>query len=85
MNIAAKLTELSLYVPEFNEERAVLLRELACRVGRNSGLTREEGFENLVAINKALTACIRLGYALAEYDRHQGPCVVRAQTLGLVN
>lgn len=85
MNIAAKLTELSLYAPEFDEKRATLLRELACRVGRNSGLTREEGFKNLVAINKALTACIRLGYALAEYDRHQGPIHVRCDTVGLIN
>lgn len=82
---AAKLVELSIYTPEFDEERADLLRQLAARIGREAGLTEEEGFENLVSINRALTSAIRLGYALAEYDRHQGPITVRCQTLGLVN
>ena len=83
MNVAAKLTELSLYAPELDRKRADMLHELAARVGHDSGLTREEGFENLVAINIALVACIQLGYAMSEYDRHQGPCLVRAQTFGV--
>lgn len=82
---AIRLAELTCYIPEFREKRAALLRQLAARIGREAGLTEKEGFENLVAINRALTSAIRLGYALAEYDRHQGPVTVRCQTLGLVS
>jgi hypothetical protein len=72
------LTELASYIPEWDEEQTVLLRMVAARLMRESGVSPEVGRAVGAQLNSLIKQGITFGYALREYDLRNG--IQRAKT-----
>jgi hypothetical protein len=83
-NRAAMLAELASRAPQWDEENTVLMRMVAAKLMRTSGLDRDvaltqSGFD----LNSLVKRAITFGYALREYDRQNG--IARTIEKGKVN
>lgn len=71
------LMELASYIPEWDEEQTVLMRMVAARLMRESGVSLEVARAVGAQLSSLIKQGIALGYALNEYDRRNG--IVRGQ------
>jgi len=62
------LRELASYVPLWDDDQTVLLRMVAARLMRQSGVTREFALSSGANLNSLIKQAITLGYALRVYD-----------------
>ena len=72
------LMELASCIPEWDEEQTVLLRMVAARLMRESGLSSEVVRAVGAQLNSLIKQGITFGYALREYDLRNG--IQRAKT-----
>lgn len=72
------LVEFASYIPEWDEEQTVLLRTVAARLMRESGLSPEVVRAVGAQLNSLIKQGITFGYALREYDLRNG--IQRAKT-----
>ena len=72
------LTELASYIPEWDEEQTVLLRMVAARLMRESGVSPEVARAVGAQLSSLIKQGITFGYALREYDLRNG--IQRAKT-----
>jgi len=72
------LTELTSYIPEWDEEQTVLLRMVAARLMCESGVSPKVARAIGAQLNSLIKQGITFGYALREYDLRNG--IQRAQT-----
>ena len=64
------MQELAALIPQFGTVRTVLLRMVAAKLQKESGVPL--GIAS-AEINRAITGGIRMGYAMSEYDRRHPP------------
>ncbi len=72
------LTELASYIPEWDEEQTILLRMVAARLMRESGLSPQVVRVVGAQLNSLIKQGMTFGYALREYDLRNG--IQRAKT-----
>ena len=72
------LVELASYIPEWDEKQTVLLRMVAARLMRESGLSPEVARAVGAQLGSLIKQGITFGYALREYDLRNG--IQRAKT-----
>ena len=72
------LMELASYIPEWDEEQTALLRMVAARLMRESGMSPKVARAVGAQLNSLIKQGITFGYALREYDLRNG--IQRAKT-----
>ncbi len=72
------LMELASYIPEWDEEQTILLRMVAARLMRESGLSPQVVRVVGAQLNSLIKQGMTFGYALREYDLRNG--IQRAKT-----
>ena len=71
------MQELAAYVPAWDDDETVLMRMVAARLMKQSGVSLEVAKAVGAQLNSLIKQAITLGYALHEYDRRNG--IVRGQ------
>lgn len=71
----ALLMELTCRIPNWTAEQYELLKHVAARLARDSGVPVGDALENPRAMNRAIISGISLGYAMALQDADRGQIV----------
>lgn len=71
------MQELAAYIPQWDDDETVLMRMVAAKLMRESGVSLEVARAVGAQLNSLIKQAVTLGYALNEYDRRNG--IVRGQ------
>ena len=71
------MQELASYIPAWDDDETVLMRMVAARLMKQSGVSLEVAKAVGAQLNSLIKQAITLGYALHEHDRRNG--IVRGQ------
>ena len=71
------MQELASYIPVWDDDETVLMRMVAARLMKQSGVSLEVARTVGAQLNSLIKQAVTLGYALRVYDEHNG--IVRGQ------